>query len=63
MNIRAARIADLEAITAIYNEAIRTSTATFDTEPKDSREQHHWFQSHDEKYPILVAEAQGKVLG
>jgi L-amino acid N-acyltransferase YncA len=32
--IRRAVIADVAAITEIYNEAIRTTTATFDTEPK-----------------------------
>jgi hypothetical protein len=32
--IRRAVIGDLDAITEIYNEAIVTTTATFDTEPK-----------------------------
>ena len=32
--IRKAVYADVPAITGIYNEAILTTTATFDTEPK-----------------------------
>jgi len=34
MTIRRAELADAAAIADIYNEAILTTTATFDTEPK-----------------------------
>ena len=34
LTIRNARLADVAAITEIYNEAILTTTATFDTTPK-----------------------------
>ena len=61
--IRKAAIADLEAIREIYNEAILTTTATFDTEPKSADERLQWFQSHDERHPILVAVVDGKVVG
>jgi phosphinothricin acetyltransferase len=61
--IRLANISDLNAITEIYNEAIRTTTATFDTEPKTEYEQRVWFDSHGPKYPILVAESSGVVVG
>jgi phosphinothricin acetyltransferase len=61
--IRPANISDLSAITEIYNEAIRTTTATFDTEPKTEDEQKVWFDSHGPKYPILVAESSGVVVG
>jgi phosphinothricin acetyltransferase len=61
--IRRAELADLEAITAIYNEAILTTTATFDTEPKSVSERLPWFQSHGERHPILVAEVDGAVVG
>jgi L-amino acid N-acyltransferase len=60
--IRRAALSDLEAITAIYNEAIATTTATFDTEPKSTAERSSWFQSHGERHPILVAELAGKVI-
>jgi L-amino acid N-acyltransferase len=61
--IRPANIADLRAITEIYNEAILTTTATFDTEPKQVSEQERWFQSHDERHPVLVAVLDDIVVG
>jgi phosphinothricin acetyltransferase len=63
VTIRGAEPTDLDAITAIYNEAILTTTATFDTEPKTVSERLSWFQSHGERYPILVAEVDGAVVG
>ena len=62
-DIRAAGLADLAAITDIYNEAIRTTTATFDTEPKTKQEQEDWFRSHGPKHPILIAESPDGVVG
>jgi L-amino acid N-acyltransferase YncA len=61
--IRCAQKTDLEAITEIYNEAVRTTTATFDTEPKTVEERRGWFMSHGERHPILVAEFDGSVVG
>lgn len=61
--IRRAEIADLGAITEIYNEAILTTTATFDTEPKSIEERLEWFQTHGERHPVLVAAIDGKVVG
>jgi len=61
--IRRALPADLDAITEIYNEAIATTTATFDTEPKSSSERVTWFQAHGDRHPVLVADLSGKVVG
>lgn len=61
--IRRAELADVPAITDIYNEAILTTTATFDTEPKTEADRRQWPQSHDERHPILVAEVEGRVVG
>lgn len=61
--IRPAARSDLPAIMEIYNEAIRTTTATFDTEPKTLDERRQWFESHGERHPILVAEWDGRVIG
>lgn len=61
--IRAAELADLPAITDIYDEAIRTTTATFDTEPRSEPDQRAWFNSHVGRYPILVATTGGAVVG
>lgn len=63
VRIRKAHVADLQAITEIYNEAIRTTTATFDTEQKSIDERRAWFDSHDQRHPILVAEQSGHVIG
>jgi len=61
--IRRATVDDLPAITDIYNEAILTTTATFDTEPKEIAERRQWFESHGDAYPVLVAVVDGNVVG
>lgn len=63
ISIRNAELSDLDAITDIYNEAILTSTATFDTDPKSTSERLEWFNSHDARHPIVVAVLDGKVVG
>ena len=62
-NIRPANLDDLEAITAIYNEAVLTTDATFDTETRTLAEQQTWFDYHDKRHPILVAELGGIIVG
>jgi L-amino acid N-acyltransferase YncA/GrpB-like predicted nucleotidyltransferase (UPF0157 family) len=61
--IRKAMLSDVDAMTEIYNEAILTTTATFDTEPKSTDERLQWFHSHDERHPIWVAVQDEKVVG
>lgn len=61
--IRNARLSDVDAVTEIYNEAILTTTATFDTAPKSVSERLEWLKSHRERYPVIVAELDGKVVG
>jgi len=63
ISVRAATAADVPAITEIYNEAILTTDATFDSEPKSVASQEQWFAGHDARHPILVAERDGKVVG
>ncbi len=63
LTIRPAKLHDLNAITEIYNEAILTTDATFDTEPKTDAEQRAWFAKHGPRNPILVAESDGSVVG
>jgi L-amino acid N-acyltransferase len=63
ITIRRAELADASAIAEIYNEAILTTTATFDTEPKSVDERRQWLQSHDERHPVLVAVVDGRVVG
>jgi phosphinothricin acetyltransferase len=61
--IRKATPSDVPAITAIYNEAILTSTATFDIEPKTTASQRKWFKAHSPRNPIVVAVVDDKVIG
>ena len=63
VQIRHAGLADINAITEIYNEAILTTTATFDTEPKTTAERLQWFEAHDERHPILIAQVDAHVVG
>lgn len=62
-NIRRAAHGDLGAITEIYNEAVLTTTATFDLEPQTREDRQAWFDAHDERHPVLVAERDGQVVG
>jgi L-amino acid N-acyltransferase len=61
--IRPAAVGDIDAITEIYNEAILTTTATFDLEPKTKADRLEWFHAHGERHPILVATLDGQVVG
>jgi len=63
LTIRQGKLEDLGAITEIYNEAILKTVATFDTETKTLEEQGVWFANHGPKYPILVAEQAGRIVG
>jgi L-amino acid N-acyltransferase len=61
--IRKAILDDAAAIAGIYNDAILNSTATFDTEPKSVEDRRDWLGSHDDRHPVLVAVASGRVAG
>jgi phosphinothricin acetyltransferase len=63
VTIRKARMEDVEAITAIYNDAIVTTTATFDTEPKSVEDRIEWFHAHDNRHPVLVSIMGSDVVG
>ncbi|MGZ3410438.1 MAG: N-acetyltransferase family protein [Xanthobacteraceae bacterium] len=62
--IRPAEPADLPAITAIYDEAVRFGTASFELEPPDLAEMRQRMQSlQNEGYPYLVAMREGALAG
>jgi len=61
--IRKAQVKDLRAITDIYNEAILTTDATFDTAQKTIDEQKAWFADHGPKNPVIVAAVDNRVCG
>ena len=61
--IRKAEYSDLPIITAIYNHAVMTTTATMDTQKRTEAEGNFWFKQHENKYPILVAEWDRMISG
>jgi L-amino acid N-acyltransferase len=61
--VRDAVAADNPALAAIYNDAVRTTIATFDTEPRSADAQQRWFAHHDARHPVLVADVEGQVVG
>ncbi|MDX1699640.1 MAG: GNAT family N-acetyltransferase [Melioribacteraceae bacterium] len=61
---RIARIEDWQRIIEIYNQSILESGKTADTEPQTLESRSEWLQEHlDEKYPILLAELNGQIIG
>ncbi|MEO6381687.1 MAG: N-acetyltransferase family protein [Nitrobacter sp.] len=62
--IRAAVQADLPAVTAIYDHAVRFETATFELVPPDLAEMSRRFGAlRDGGFPYLAAELTGAVVG
>lgn len=61
--IRPAKPQDAAAIAAIYNEGIRTRQATFEIEERSARERLEWLSARNGRYPVLVAEKAGEVVG
>jgi len=64
LSLRAATAADILAITAIYDHAVRHGTASFELEPPDAIEMARRQQALiGGGYPYIVAEADGAVAG
>lgn len=62
--IRPARADDAEAIRAIYNVEVTSSTVTFDLVPRTLDEQHEWLAARQGALACLVAEDDdGEVVG
>lgn len=61
LRIRPATGADAGAITAIYNDAVATSTATFDLEPETVAARERWLAAESTRL-CLVAELEGRVV-
>ncbi|EEZ32121.1 phosphinothricin N-acetyltransferase [Brucella sp. NF 2653] len=62
--IRDFQPADIETITAIYTQAVLTGTGSYEIEPPAMDEMAKRFAAFaDQGFPILVAEADGRVLG
>jgi len=65
MKIRPAQRADIATILEIYNEAVLTTTASYDYEPRSLQHRMQWFEDHERiGFPMFVAEDdQRKVVG
>lgn len=63
LTVRPASERDIEAITAIYNDAVRNTVATFDTRERTLNQQRTWLAKRESKHPVLVAEKEGVVAG
>ena len=63
ITIRDAKIEDVPAMLQIYNWAILHATATFDLEEQTLAQRTEWFSKYGGKYPLIVAEEKGRVVG
>jgi phosphinothricin acetyltransferase len=63
MLIRTAATTDVQTITAIYNQAVADTTASFDLEPRSTEDRMTWFANHGPRHPVIVAEVGGVIAG
>lgn len=61
--IRDATVDDLDAINAVYNECVLNTTATFHERPVSRDQRLTWWRELEGRFPVLVAESEGKVIG
>lgn len=60
---RVANIHDIEAILNIYNQGIEDKIATLESETKDISCMQVWFEQHQGRYKVIVAEEDNLILG
>ncbi len=63
MHIRTARAGDAAAIAEIYNQGIEDRVATYETEPRSPKEQQAWLRSVAGRYPAVISEIDGQIVG
>lgn len=63
LTVRQADPGDTPHILHIYNQGIEDRIAILETEQKDAAYMDAWFREHQGRYPVLVAEAAGEVIG
>jgi phosphinothricin acetyltransferase len=63
LRVRAATGADADAICRIYNQGIQDRVATLETEERTPEERVQWLGTRAARHPVLVAEADGGVVG
>jgi phosphinothricin acetyltransferase len=63
ITVRPATAADLAAINDIYNHYVLHSACTYQEALESPEGRRQWFGEHGEKHPVIVAEADGQVVG
>jgi L-amino acid N-acyltransferase YncA len=63
VQIRTATLDDAAAITEIYNQGIEDRVATYETKRRDAADQQAWLQSIAGRYPAVVAQIDGEIIG
>ena len=64
MEVRPAQLDDAEAIRAIYNAEVSTSTATFDLVPRSLAEQQAWLAARSGAHvAVVVSDDEGEIVG
>ncbi|MFB3920530.1 MAG: N-acetyltransferase family protein [Terriglobia bacterium] len=63
LHTRRAERRDAAEIARIYHEATQDGMATFENFLVTAEERQRWVDDHDEKFPLLVAELGGRILG
>jgi Sortase and related acyltransferases len=63
MHIRTATADDAAAIAEIYNQGIEDRVATYETSRRSAEDQQAWLQSIAGRYPAIVAQIDGEIIG
>ena len=63
LTTRIATERDVDAIRKIYNQGVEDGIATLETDGKDIAYMTDWFEQHDGRFKVLVAEQDGEIVG
>lgn len=63
ISVRRATEADLGVINDIYNHYVQHSICTYQEDPEPMEGRQQWFRHHEGKHPVIVAEANGIIVG
>jgi L-amino acid N-acyltransferase YncA len=63
ITLRVATPDDAEAICVIFNQGITDRVATLDTALRTPAERRGWLADRDRRYPVIVAAADGVIVG
>lgn len=63
LTTRIATEMDIDAIRTIFNQGVEDGIATLETDEKDMAYMTNWFEQHDGRFKVLVAEEEDEVVG